>query len=213
MESVIEAEKEVIRQKIGPSEHVICALSGGVDSTVAATLVHSVIGDRLHCVFVDNGLLRYKEGERVTATFKEHLHLPVTKVDAKAEMMSKLEGVTDPEAKRKAIGREFIECFMRFRCALSSCLCTTCHLHAQLCKREFTSSACACMCLRRRCTKVHIATSALWRGSKRPCAQRAQLLLHTVLAPNLHLPRWHAVAGTMRTQLLACHEMSLHMQG
>jgi hypothetical protein len=80
MESVIEAEKEVIRTRIGRSEHVICALSGGVDSTVAATLVHQVIGDRLHCVFVDNGLLRYEEGSRVMTMFKQKLHLPVTKV-------------------------------------------------------------------------------------------------------------------------------------
>ena len=117
MQSVIEAEKKVIQEKIGDREHVICALSGGVDSTVAATLVHSVIGSRLHCVFVDNGLLRYKEGERVMRTFREKLHLPVTMLDAKAEMMAKLRGVTDPELKRKAIGKEFIECFMRFRCA------------------------------------------------------------------------------------------------
>lgn len=80
MESVLQEEMEKIRQQVGPTDHVICALSGGVDSTVAATLVHRVLGDRLHCVFVDNGLLRYKEGERVMATFKEQLHLPVTKV-------------------------------------------------------------------------------------------------------------------------------------
>jgi GMP synthase (glutamine-hydrolysing) len=116
MQSVIESESQAIQERIGPHAHVICALSGGVDSTVAATLVHKLIGDRLHCVFVDNGLLRYKEGERVMATFKEKLHLPVTMIDAKEEMMGKLRGVTDPEAKRKAIGHEFIECFMRFRC-------------------------------------------------------------------------------------------------
>jgi GMP synthase (glutamine-hydrolysing) len=70
MQSVIDTEMEVIRQRVGREAHVICALSGGVDSTVAATLVHKVIGDRLHCVFVDNGLLRYKEAERVMVTFQ-----------------------------------------------------------------------------------------------------------------------------------------------
>lgn len=80
MESVLQEEMEKIRKQVGPTDHVICALSGGVDSTVAATLVHRVLGDRLHCVFVDNGLLRYDEGERVMATFQEQLHLPVTKV-------------------------------------------------------------------------------------------------------------------------------------
>ena len=121
MQSAIDTEAEVIRQRVGPDAHVICALSGGVDSTVAATLVHRVIGDRLHCVFVDNGLLRFDEGARVMALFREQLHLPVTMVDARAEMMAKLRGVTDPEAKRKAIGGEFIECFMRFRCAAGVC--------------------------------------------------------------------------------------------
>lgn len=76
-----------------------------------------VIGERLHCVFVDNGLLRLEEGDRVMKTFAEQLHLPVTKIDARASMMARLKGVTDPEAKRKAIGAEFIDCFKRFRCA------------------------------------------------------------------------------------------------
>lgn len=101
--------------QVGPEDHVICALSGGVDSTVAATLVHKAIGDRLHCVFVDNGLLRYKEQERVMDTFKNHLHLPVTCVDHSKQMLARLQGVSDPEAKRKAIGAEFIEVFKAFR--------------------------------------------------------------------------------------------------
>lgn len=75
---------------MGPKDHVICALSGGVDSTVAATLVHQVLGDRLHCVFVDNGLLRFQEAERVMTTFQQHLHLPVTKIDDAERMMSLL---------------------------------------------------------------------------------------------------------------------------
>ena len=76
--------------QVGPHDHVIAALSGGVDSTVAATLVHKVLGDRLHCVFVDNGLLRYKEAERVMDTFQKHLHLPVTKIDGGPRLMKLL---------------------------------------------------------------------------------------------------------------------------
>jgi GMP synthase (glutamine-hydrolysing) len=93
---------------------VICALSGGVDSTVAATLVHNAIGDRLHCVFVDNGLLRFKEKERVMSTFDSDLHLPVTCIDASEQFLSKLKGVKDPEMKRKIIGKEFIAVFDEF---------------------------------------------------------------------------------------------------
>ncbi|EFN56364.1 hypothetical protein CHLNCDRAFT_144859 [Chlorella variabilis] len=106
MEDVLEEEMEKIRLQVGPTDHVICALSGGVDSTVAATLV---LGDRLHCVFVDNGLLRYKEAERVMDTFNQHLHLPVCKVDDADRMLGRLKGLSDPEAKRKAIGAEFID--------------------------------------------------------------------------------------------------------
>jgi len=87
--------------QVGPDDHAICALSGGVDSTVAATLVHQVLGDRLHCVFVDNGLLRFEERKRVDATFNDHLHLPVTTIDASKRFLDKLAGVTDPEKKRK----------------------------------------------------------------------------------------------------------------
>ncbi|KAI3426251.1 hypothetical protein D9Q98_008626 [Chlorella vulgaris] len=114
MEDVLKEEMEKIRLQVGPTDHVICALSGGVDSTVAATLVHRVLGDRLHCVFVDNGLLRYKEAERVMDTFNEHLHLPVTKIDDADRMLARLKGLTDPEAKRKAIGAEFIDVFSDF---------------------------------------------------------------------------------------------------
>ncbi|KAL4391496.1 hypothetical protein HN51_012603 [Arachis hypogaea] len=114
MEDVMEEEIKVIKETVGPDEHVICALSGGVDSTVAATLVHKAIGDRLHCVFVDNGLLRYKERERVMGTFEKDLHLPVVCVDAVDQFLSKLKGVTDPEMKRKIIGKEFICIFDAF---------------------------------------------------------------------------------------------------
>nr|GMC80745.1 GMP synthase [glutamine-hydrolyzing] [Ipomoea batatas] len=114
MEDVLEEEIKVIRETVGPDDHVICALSGGVDSTVAATIVHQAIGDRLHCVFVDNGLLRYKEQERVMETFQRDLHLRVTCVDATEQFLSKLKGVVDPEMKRKIIGKEFICIFDKF---------------------------------------------------------------------------------------------------
>ncbi|PON62880.1 Glutamine amidotransferase [Parasponia andersonii] len=114
MENVLDEEIKVINETVGPDEHVICALSGGVDSTVAATLVHKAIGDRLHCIFVDNGLLRYKEMERVMETFERDLHLPVTCVDATDQFLSELKGVDDPEKKRKIIGKEFICIFDDF---------------------------------------------------------------------------------------------------
>ncbi len=90
---------------------VICALSGGVDSAVAALLIHRAIGDRLTCVFVDNGLLRKDEGNQVRRRFAERLRLKVVFVDASKRFLAKLSGVTDPERKRKIIGREFIEVF------------------------------------------------------------------------------------------------------
>jgi len=111
MQNVLDEQLQLIREQIGPENHAICALSGGVDSCVAATLVHLAIGDRLHCVFVDNGLLRYKEQERVMKTFKDYLHLPVRVVDASERTLSKLKGVTEPERKRKIIGAEFIGVF------------------------------------------------------------------------------------------------------
>jgi GMP synthase (glutamine-hydrolysing) len=93
------------------SGQVICALSGGVDSAVTAALVHRAIGDRLTCIFVDNGLLRKEEPERVLLTLKENMGVKVVHVDAESRFLSALRGVTDPEEKRKIIGREFIQVF------------------------------------------------------------------------------------------------------
>jgi len=94
-------------------EEVILALSAGVDSSVAAALVHRAIGDQLTCVFVDNGLLRLNEGEQVMEMFGKNLKMKVIHVDASGEFLKFLAGVTDPEQKRKIIGREFVEVFQR----------------------------------------------------------------------------------------------------
>ncbi len=99
-----------IRQQVG-SEEVILGLSGGVDSSVAAALIHRAIGDQLTCVFVDHGLLRLNEGDMVMDMFVGRLHAKVIRVDASAQFLGHLAGVTDPEAKRKIIGREFVEVF------------------------------------------------------------------------------------------------------
>lgn len=108
--SFIETEIESIREQVGDSK-VICALSGGVDSTVVATLIHKAIGDQLLCIFVDNGLLRKNEFNEVLDTYKEHLHLPVKGIDATEKFLNNLEDVSDPEEKRIIIGNTFIEVF------------------------------------------------------------------------------------------------------
>ncbi|HEV7884630.1 MAG TPA: glutamine-hydrolyzing GMP synthase, partial [Solirubrobacteraceae bacterium] len=90
---------------------VICGLSGGVDSSVAALLVHRAIGEQLTCVFVDHGLMRKNEGEQVIAAFRDHFKVPLVAVDAEERFLQRLAGVTDPECKRKAIGAEFIRVF------------------------------------------------------------------------------------------------------
>ena len=106
----IESTVASIREKVG-SGHVLCALSGGVDSSVAAVLVHRAIGSQLTCVFVNNGVLRKNEFEQVTRNLREKLGLNLVPVDASARFLGELAGVTDPETKRKIIGREFITVF------------------------------------------------------------------------------------------------------
>ncbi|HHN75543.1 MAG TPA: glutamine-hydrolyzing GMP synthase [Acidobacteria bacterium] len=102
---------EEIRSTVGPGEKVVCALSGGVDSSVMALLIHKAIGSRLVAVFVDNGLLRKDEAEHVVHTFRDRYHLPVEAVDARDRFLGALAGVTDPEEKRRRIGHTFIEVF------------------------------------------------------------------------------------------------------
>jgi GMP synthase (glutamine-hydrolysing) len=110
MESFIELEIEKIRQEVGDKK-VLCALSGGVDSSVVAVLIHRAIGDQLTCMFVDHGLLRKGEAESVMKTFADGFNMNVIKIDAQERFMSKLSGVSDPETKRKIIGNEFIYVF------------------------------------------------------------------------------------------------------
>jgi GMP synthase (glutamine-hydrolysing) len=108
--AVIEDQVERIRAQVG-RERVLCALSGGVDSAVAALLVHKAVGDQLTCVFVDHGMLRQNEAEQVVETFGGHFHVPLVHVQAQDRFLTRLAGVTDPERKRKIVGEEFIRVF------------------------------------------------------------------------------------------------------
>ncbi len=102
---------ESIRRRVGPAERVICGLSGGVDSSVTAALLHEAIGDRLVCIFVDNGLLRKNEVHLVESTFRDHFRIDLRVADAGRRFLERLAGVTDPQEKRRRIGHEFIEVF------------------------------------------------------------------------------------------------------
>jgi GMP synthase (glutamine-hydrolysing) len=117
--SVIDEQIARIRARVGDGR-VICGLSGGVDSSVAALLVHRAVGDQLTCVFVDHGLMRKNEGEQVISAFRDHFKVPLVAVDAEERFLTRLKGVTEPEAKRKAIGSEFIRVFEEEAAKLSA---------------------------------------------------------------------------------------------
>ncbi|MBN1319750.1 MAG: glutamine-hydrolyzing GMP synthase [Thermoleophilia bacterium] len=108
--SIIEEAVERIRAQVG-TDKVVCGLSGGVDSAVAALLVYKAVGDQLTCIFVDHGLNRKNEGEQVEDTFRRHFHVPLVHVQAQERFLRRLSGVTEPEQKRKIIGEEFIRTF------------------------------------------------------------------------------------------------------
>jgi len=102
---------EAVRKQVGGGDTVICGLSGGVDSSVVASLIHKAIGDQLVCIFVDNGLLRKNERDHVVSTFRNHFHMDLRVVDWSEQFLAKLAGVIEPQKKRKIIGAEFIEAF------------------------------------------------------------------------------------------------------
>ena len=113
MSDFIETHVEAIRSTVAEDERVICGLSGGVDSSVVAAMLNRAIGDRLTCVYVNNGLMRHRETEKVRTVFEDHFGIDLRIVDASDEFVSNLEGVHDPEEKRKIIGRTFIDVFKR----------------------------------------------------------------------------------------------------
>ena len=111
MSSVIDTQVELITNQVGDEGRVICALSGGVDSAVAAALVHKAVGDRLTCVYVDTGLMRKGESDQIVETFEQHQKIELIHVSAADRFFEHLSGVIDPEAKRKTIGEQFIRVF------------------------------------------------------------------------------------------------------
>jgi GMP synthase (glutamine-hydrolysing) len=116
----IRARVDAHAAKVGSAGAVLCALSGGVDSAVAAALVHRAVGDRLTCVYVDHGLMRKKESELLRATFEQHLGMRLVMVDARERFLARLAGVVDPEQKRKIIGDEFIRVFEEQAAAITN---------------------------------------------------------------------------------------------
>ncbi len=111
MDTFVHSTINQIRETVGTKKMVICGLSGGVDSSVTAALIHKAIGSRLKCIFIDNGLLRRNEAKNIKNIFKETMHLNLSFVDASKRFLTKLKGITDPEVKRKIIGEEFVRVF------------------------------------------------------------------------------------------------------
>src|SRR5688500_5585389 len=112
MGNFVEQTVRRVREQVGGGK-VICGLSGGVDSSVVAALLHKAIGDQLVCIFVDNGMLRKNERQLVESTFRDHFKIDLRTHDASEQFLRELKGVTDPQQKRKIIGKEFIEAFKR----------------------------------------------------------------------------------------------------
>src|SRR5262249_54217937 len=110
-DNMIETAVAEVRRRVPADARVICGLSGGVDSSVTAAIVSRAIGDRLTCIFVDNGLLRLDERNRVQATFRGHFKIDLRVIDAADRFLKRLAGVTDPQEKRRRIGHEFIDVF------------------------------------------------------------------------------------------------------
>jgi GMP synthase (glutamine-hydrolysing) len=119
MRSFVETAVDEIRQRVGEGK-VVCGISGGVDSAVTAVLVNRAIGNRLTCIFVDNGVLRKNEADKVERTLKKHFHMNIRRVDAPARFFKRLKGVVDPERKRKLIGNEFIRVFEEEACKIKN---------------------------------------------------------------------------------------------
>jgi len=111
--SIVDREVAKIREQVGERGEIVLGLSGGVDSSVAAMIAHQAVGDRLHCIFVDNGLLRKGERESVERIFGQHFHMDLMVVDASERFLDRLKGISEPEEKRKRIGHEFVEVFRR----------------------------------------------------------------------------------------------------
>ncbi|MEP0821916.1 MAG: glutamine-hydrolyzing GMP synthase [Ignavibacterium sp.] len=118
-EAFVDRALDEIRATVG-SSRVLCALSGGVDSSVAAVLIHKAIGERLHCIHINTGLMRKGESEAVVDAFRSQFHIPLTLIDASEEFLARLRGVTDPEQKRKIIGKAFIDIFEKEAKSLES---------------------------------------------------------------------------------------------
>lgn len=135
MASFAKMSIESLKEQIGDKK-VLCALSGGVDSSVAALLVHKAIGKNLTCIFVDHGLLRKNEGDEVEEVFRKQFDMNLIRVNAQERFLSKLAGVSDPETKRKIIGEEFIRVFEEEAKKIRPCGLSVSRYHLSRCSRK-----------------------------------------------------------------------------